>query len=191
MSNKIIKIDMDGVIRDILTPMCNLYNEAFKTNLKPEDITDYDVNVSFPLIRERWNMDARYFFFDKYSREVFYENSFTFPNVKLAIDKLKDNGYRIIICTYQPHFRNKKDTIDFLFREGILYDDLMFTDKKYLVKGDIIVDDNPVFLNNEDEHNTNCKTVCISAPYNMKYSPSSRLKFSSLNDFVDFLLIKN
>ena len=34
----IFKIDVDGVLRDIMTPMCELYNEKFDENIKPEMI---------------------------------------------------------------------------------------------------------------------------------------------------------
>ena len=43
----IFKIDVDGVLRDIITPMCELYNEKFDENIKPEDISEYDVSTTF------------------------------------------------------------------------------------------------------------------------------------------------
>ena len=36
----IFKIDVDGVLRDIITPMCELYNEKFDESIKPEDILE-------------------------------------------------------------------------------------------------------------------------------------------------------
>ena len=43
----IFKIDVDGVLRDIITPMCKLYNEKFDENIKQEDILEYDVSTTF------------------------------------------------------------------------------------------------------------------------------------------------
>ena len=43
----VVKIDMDGVIRDILTPMCDIYNNMCKETTQPQDINVYNVNEFF------------------------------------------------------------------------------------------------------------------------------------------------
>jgi 5'(3')-deoxyribonucleotidase len=47
MFKKIIKIDCDGVLRNMLPLMCDLYNDYYDDNLTIEDITDFDVNKIF------------------------------------------------------------------------------------------------------------------------------------------------
>lgn len=53
MSNeKIIKIDIDGVLRNIMSYMCYLYNFNFKTDIKAEDVIEYDLEKTFTKCRE-------------------------------------------------------------------------------------------------------------------------------------------
>ena len=51
----IIKVDVDGVLRDIITTMCQIYNEEFNTNVKLCDVKEYDVSLSFPLIEKKYD----------------------------------------------------------------------------------------------------------------------------------------
>ena len=60
----IIKIDVDGVIRDIFTVMCKIYNEDFKENITVDNIFDYDVDKVFTKIKENWGISATEYFFE-------------------------------------------------------------------------------------------------------------------------------
>ena len=48
----IIKIDVDGVIRNINETLCRLYNDLFNENLTSENILDYDVDKTFKRIHQ-------------------------------------------------------------------------------------------------------------------------------------------
>ena len=60
----LIKIDIDGVLRNILEPMCKLYNDEFGTEITPDEVDRYRVDEMFPLIKEVYNKSAVEFFFD-------------------------------------------------------------------------------------------------------------------------------
>lgn len=100
MTKKIIKIDVDGVLRDMLSMMCEIYNECYNENVKPEDIKNYDVDVSFPKCKEVDEISAKYFFFNEKEYEV-YNCANVLPKAKEAIDILHNLGYYIIIVTKQ------------------------------------------------------------------------------------------
>ena len=40
----IIKVDVDGVIRNMFDNMCKVYNNCFNEHMTVEDIFDYDVD---------------------------------------------------------------------------------------------------------------------------------------------------
>ena len=48
--NLTIAIDVDGVLRDNLGEMVNLYNKEFNDNKKVEEITEFKTELSFPRI---------------------------------------------------------------------------------------------------------------------------------------------
>lgn len=54
----IIKIDVDGVIRNINETLCRLYNDLFNENLTPDDMFDYDVEKVFNRIQEEMGLTA-------------------------------------------------------------------------------------------------------------------------------------
>lgn len=163
MNKKIIKIDVDGVLRDMLLAMCGIYNAVYNDNIQPCDVKDYDVDVSFPKCKEKDGISAKYFFFNEYAYEV-YNCANVLPKAKEAMDILHNLGYYIIIVTNQETYLNRHDTLVWLDNNDIYYDSICFTKDKSIVKGDIMVDDCVDFLNqcnnNEEE------LICVKAPYN-------------------------
>lgn len=160
MNKPIVKIDIDGVIRDLFSAVCELYNNEFDTNIT--EVDDYDVDISFPLIRERYNMSAFDWFFKVHAVECFrYSNPF--PKAAEAIKLLRDNGFKVVIATWQFNVHNKIDTLEFLEDCCIEYDDICFTKDKWMIHCDWIIDDNPEFLN---EWRETGRKVMITAPYN-------------------------
>lgn len=182
-----IKIDVDGVIRDLLRAMCNVYNNEFDTNVCPCDITEYDVNKepSFRPISEKYpGITQHEYFFRDYRREVFFDYAFPFLGVKQAIDKLREHGHKVVIVTKQIGIDNKIYTLRFLCKNCINYDDICFTEDKWSIEGDYLIDDNPEFLEDKRE---NAKKLIIDAPYNRnrcKFMP----RFNSLYGAVEYIL---
>ena len=178
---KIIKIDVDGVLRDMLSMMCEIYNKCYNENIKPEDVKDYDVDVSFPKCKEVDGISAKYFFFNEYAYEI-YNCADVLPKAKEAMDIIHNLGYYIIIVTNQESYLNKHDTLVWLDNKNIYYDSICFTDRKDLVHGDIIVDDNPEFLDMCDD---NEEKILIDAPYNKNIDKYQR--FNSLYEYACYL----
>lgn len=168
----IIKIDMDGVIRNINETMCEMYNGLFEENLTVEDIFDYDVDKTFKRIQEEMGMTACNYFFDLSSKEVFL-NSSPYDGVREAILDLRHAGHKVVIVTWQYNLENKYNTLLFLQKNKIPYDDICFTRDKWMIQGDWLIDDNPEFIEDEREksskimirmpYNKNCKFFCTRA----------------------------
>lgn len=168
----IIKIDMDGVIRNINETMCEMYNGLFEEHLTVEDIFDYDVDKTFKRIQEEMGMTACNYFFDLSSKEVFL-NSSPYDGVREAIMDLRHAGHKVVIVTWQYNLENKYNTLLFLQKNKIPYDDICFTRDKWMIQGDWLIDDNPEFIEDEREksskimirmpYNKNCKFFCTRA----------------------------
>lgn len=180
----IFKIDIDGVLRNLLASICKVYNEEFDTNVKPENIKDYKVDIAFPLVKERLGISAVKFFFDDNGHKIFLKAP-KLKNVSTAINKLHEAGHRIIIVSYQRSHQNKIDTLEWLKRNSIYYDDICFTDHKYLVHSDYLIDDNLEFLDAQYNYDVNVNCICIKAPYN---DNDRYLQWPSLSDFVNSFL---
>lgn len=153
-------IDCDEVLRSLLDGMVALYNENFNDNFKREDIKDFNVEVSFPKIKEVTGMTAAEWFFQKHGNELFAKSP-ALPGIKRAIKTLKKYG-QVIIVTYQKSYQNKLDTLNWLADNGIEADGICFLKNKTLLSLDYLVDDNWWnFLG------ANAETgILITAPYN-------------------------
>lgn len=179
----IVKIDMDGVIRNIFDNMCDIYNTNFGTNVTVDDIFDYDVEVVFPKIREKFGMSAADYFFKLFGYKVFYESK-PYDGVKEALEKLRNNGHKVVIVTWQYTLDNKMNTLRFLDNNHIPYDDICFTRDKWMIQGDWIIDDNPEFIFDERE---TAHKMLIRMPYN-KGIRFEGLREKSLKKAVDLIL---
>lgn len=178
----IFKIDIDCVIRDILTPICDHYNKDvgldYNKKVSVDDIFDYDLDKVFPEIREYMEESAKAYFFDDWC-DVF-DHAKLYPKAKEALDLLHEKGHRIILVTNQFGHYNKVYTMGWLNDNHIYYDDICFTADKWLVKGDILIDDNPAYLSDERE---DALTIKIIQPYNKDINCSD-LGYKSLYDAV-------
>lgn len=178
----IVKIDVDGVIRDVMSAICALNARDFKEMVSPMDIVQYDFSGLFHRVRELYGNPVDYFFLQR-AREVLLDNVSCFPRVKEAIDLLRSHKHRVIIVTYQLTPANMCYTLEFLSRHGIVYDDIMFTKDKYLVHGHYLIDDCPdCFLEKES-----AKRIIIDAPYNRFLSEGCGRRFTSLYEAAEYI----
>ncbi len=162
-----IKLDIDGVLRDIITPMVELYNAKFSNiltrPLTTDDVTSYNLNVSFPLVKEKLHINPFDFFFRDHDLDIL-KMADACPGADDAVNELRSMGYKIIITSYQPTDSAKKLTIDWLRNHDIHYDYIVFTnsESKKDIVCDFIIDDRPKYLIDSDDK----YKVCIRQPYN-------------------------
>lgn len=183
-------IDIDEVLRGLLPEMIRLYNERYGESLTLEDIKDFDVDVSFPKIKEETGRSASHWFFQEHGRELFYESPAIEGAVE-AIKTLKALGEEVFIVSYQKSFANKLDTLQWLQKHEIEYDGICFVKNKTLIHLDYMIDDNDWnFILCNCTHG-----IVITAPYNkntnlsllkMGSNCATMQRFDSLKDFVDY-----
>ena len=192
---KTIKIDVDGCIRDIFAVMCDVYEKETGIQKTSEDIFSYDLNESFPVIKEliaNRMLDAKNtndFFFNQHSEDCFL-NANAISDVKKSIDKIREIGYRVAICTHQPLYNGRLYTLFFLYKNDIHYDELHFTREKWRIQADYIIDDSPEFLTDRREK---ARKICIDYPFNRSLSQFSFEKsnrFKNVSDALSHIIKK-
>lgn len=189
MIEKTFAIDCDETIRSNIDEMVRIYNKEFGTSLTKEDVKEYDVSISFPLIHEKLGIPAHQYFFHDHAEEVFNQSSII-PGTKEAFDILSKYG-KIYIVTWQEGDKNKKIVIDWLSKHGLNYDGIFFTKNKSLIHADYFIDDCQKYF-----HGNNCENgIMINRPYNRHIDECELLKdsnmesinrFSSLKEFADW-----
>lgn len=183
----IIKVDVDGVLRNLVQGICSVYNDVFFENVSPEDITDYDIDLSFPLVEKVLKKKPRHFFFNERAEDVFRYRSTALDNVKEALELLLEAGHQVVICSWQFSHTNRVATLEWLNDWDIPFSDICFTKDKWLINGDYIIDDNPEFLSDSREK---ANKLLVSQPYNMKFSAPDVIRCDNLLDAVSKILGK-
>ena len=192
MHKPIIAIDVDGVLRDNLGIMVDIYNSEFNEDKKIEEITDFRTEVSFPRIENETGKTASQWFFQDHSTEIFL-NAKPFKNVKEDVKRLQEYG-EVVIITYQKSYKNKMETLKWLEDNEIEPSGIVFLKNKTLLNCDYLIDDNDWnFVGTRARFGG-----LISAPYNKHIStwelsqkahcPIAR--FSSLNEFTEWFVKK-
>ena len=160
MKDFTIGIDVDGVLRDNLQIMVDLYNENFKKNKEVSDIKDFRTEITFPDIEPVTGKTASEWFFQDHSKEIFL-NAKPFYNAVEDIKKLRELA-NVVIITYQKSLVNRMHTLCWLEINGIEYDGLIFMKDKTKFICDYLIDDNDWnFLGSNAKHG-----ILIDAPYN-------------------------
>ena len=154
-------IDIDEVLRGLCLEMIKLYNREFNDSIEMWDIKDFDVDISFPRIKERTGESASKWFFQEHGHELFYESP-ALAGAPEAVKRLREMGNQIFIISYQKTLSNKIDTLKWLEKNGIEYDGVCFVKDKTIVHLDYLIDDNDWnFIK------CNCRNgVIVTAPYN-------------------------
>ena len=172
-------VDLDGVLRDIFSQMIKLYNNEFGENLKPEDVKDYDVEVSFPKAHAAYGSSYHYFF-EKHADYVFLLSP-PMEGAVEAVKHLKEYG-KVVIATIQPTTHNKILALKWLDKWGVQYDEIRFVDTKVGIKCEYFIEDYP--KNMEDVGGLK---ILIDAPYNQGVDEVNDwfiCRFESLERFI-------
>lgn len=155
-------IDVDGVVRDILTQMILTYNNRYGDyygKISMKDFTEYDLaKFDSPAIA-----NPSYWFFDLMAHETFYLAK-PYENALEAMHILSEMG-DVTLVTKQTCQDAITYTVKWLYKYDVPYDNLCFVSKRKGIVGnnfDYFVDD---YVKNF-EHSNAKTNILIRQPYN-------------------------
>ena len=160
MKDITVLIDADDVLWDLLGPWCAWLNEKHGTNVRAEDIEDWDISLYFPSL-------SREEIFAPSLEEDFWKTVQPKEGAVEYVRKLIDDGFKVYICTASD-YQSIKIKFDWVFKryfDYILWSNVIVAQDKGMVKGDILVDDGV--------HNLEAfsgRKVLMAAPHNRSYN---------------------
>lgn len=167
-----IFLDSDEVLMDFSTPIIEMYNKEYNTNLKFKDLISWDLKECVP---ENTNI---YQFMDK---KGFFKELEPFKESVSVLKKLIADGHDVFIATagweevYQDKLDSFKKHFPFLDQHQIL-----LIKRKDVLFGDVILDDG---LHNIE--NSICKNAIImDKPWNQN---SDKPRVKDLNEFYELI----
>lgn len=175
----IILLDVDGVIADFLTPFIALGNKISGLSLQESDIKDWEVADIFPeQYRKQIVQEAK--------AQGFCSNILPYPRAIEAVKSLKILGDIYVVTSpwhSQTWVYERSEWLNKYFdfdRRKIIY-----TSSKYLVRGDILIDDKVDTVEKWIELNPSSIGFIWESPYSRGYkSKDSRIRYTNSWSFV-------
>jgi len=183
MKKKVVLVDMDGVLADIIEKIVGKVNAKFETSYFPKDVTDWKFSC-MSSIEKSWVLD------NLFLQDFFFR---ALPKVPGGIETVSDwivnEKFEVFFVT-SPEERNpscyyeKWAWLRAAFSEEIFeaYNfryRVIFTKDKTAVKGDYLIDDKPEV---KGAFTPEWKHLCFEAPYNTHIK--NRVNWKNVEKFI-------
>ncbi|MBI2449676.1 hypothetical protein HYV49_05260 [Candidatus Pacearchaeota archaeon] len=163
MKNKItVLFDQDGVLCDLLPSWLSLYNQETGENTKEEEITQFNL---YDLVKYPDKLE------EALAKKDLFLNVTPYKDCVQYFKKIiKDKAFDVFIVTQVPRcsiygLYEKRLWMKKYFKK-FSTDRIISAHRKYLIDGDILIDDNPKHLKDFREHKPGRISIAMDHPYN-------------------------
>lgn len=157
--SKIIAIDFDSVLNNLLTPWINYLNIKHQVNIQEEDVTEWDMTKAFPTLNPQQVFEPLYV-------DDFWKHVKPLPGAYSTVHNMQKDGFNYYIVTdsnYQTLASKMNNCLLKYFKNLIRPSDVIVTSHKELILCDYIIDDYEENLKNNKGYR-----ILIDKPYNRK-----------------------
>lgn len=158
-----ILCDMDDIIVSLLDYWLELYNRDYKDNKTKLDIWDYDL---WKCVKPECGKKI----YDYISRKGFFNSLSPLPGAIEALKQIHADGHDITLVSTPSYAASSySDKILWVKRFLPFLDsrqDVFLGAKKYLLRGDLLIDDSPVNISKYRAAWPEAKILTIAYPFN-------------------------
>lgn len=158
-----ILIDMDDTIENLGEAWVDCLNRKYGTNVDWFNIRNWDMQISFPTLTEKQ-------IYEVLDEETLWDSVTVKKDAPEHIKALMDQGHEVFIVTsswYTTVFP-KVERCLFKYFPFLSWEQVIITSHKYLINGDILIDDNP-----ENFVNGTYFGILFSAPHNVDFDEAT------------------
>ena len=158
-----ILVDMDDVIEKLVDGWVDYNNEKFGTDVKPEDVRDWNMSLAFPTLTREQVYAAE-------MDEALWDRVKPMPGADEALRALIADGHDVYIVTATRYetLKAKMEKVLFRYFPYLSWDRVIITSNKHLIRGDVLIDDGPHNLTGGDY-----KKILFDANHNRSFDESS------------------
>ena len=158
-----ILIDMDDVLEKLAEAWVCYLNNKYGTSVSIEDVKDFDLSLAFPTLSKETVYAAE-------KTDEIWDLVKPMPGADAALKKLIKDGHEVIIVTATEYesLRAKMDKVLFKYFPYLSWKQVIITSRKYLIKGDVLIDDGPHNLVKGDY-----KKILFDANHNRSFDEKS------------------
>lgn len=133
-----ILVDMDDVIEQLVAGWVEYLNKRYGTAVTPADVHDWNMSKAFPMLTREQVYAA-------VEDDCLWDLVRPMPGAAEALQKLMNEGHSVYIVTatgYQT-LRAKMEKVLFRYFPFITWKQVIITENKHLINGDVLIDDGP------------------------------------------------
>lgn len=166
-----ILIDIDDTIEDLLAAWCKWLNDLYGLNVKPDEITEWDMRKFFPNLTKKQ-------VFEPLHNEEFWDLVKPKDGAVEYLKKLIDDGFKVYLCT-STDYRNVKVKFEKVIQKYFPYiswKQVIVASDKQMIRGDFMVDDGI--------HNLEggiYRKILMNVPHNKSYNAEENGMFRANN----------
>lgn len=177
----IILVDMDDTIENLGLAWVDYLNRKYDKNVFWNDIRNWDMQIAYPSLTNEQIYSAL-------TDEDLWDSVTAKEDAIHYLKKLIDEGNEVFIVTSAWHktVLPKIEKCFLKYFSFIDFDHIIITSAKYLIKGDILIDDNPQNFIGGDYFG-----ILFTAPHNLDYDDASAELIRVDNWKSAYLVIKS
>lgn len=158
-----VLVDMDDVIEKLVDGWVDYNNEKFGTDVKPEDVKDWNMSLAFPTLTREQVYAAE-------MDESLWDRVKPMPGADEALRSLIADGHDVYIVTATRYetLRAKMDKVLFRYFPYLSWNNVIITSNKHLIRGDVLIDDGPHNLMGGDY-----RKILFDANHNRNFDETS------------------
>lgn len=159
MKRLTVLVDMDDTIEDLLGAWVSALNQQYGLEVNKDSVTDWDVTKAFPKLTKPQVFAPLY-------SEGFWKTVKPIDGAADALQRLINDGHTLYVVTssFHENLSAKMTNVLFKYFPFFRWEDVIITDHKQLVKGDVLVDDGVHNLEGGDY-----LKILMDAPHNRGY----------------------
>lgn len=157
-----ILIDMDDTIENLGLAWVDYLNTRYDKNVNWFDIRNWDMHLAYPSLTTEQIYGAL-------SEEQLWDNVTVKEDAQYYVKRLMDEGHKVYIVTssWYTTIRTKVERCLFKYFPFLSWNQVIVAADKHLIKGDVLIDDNPENLIGGDYFG-----ILFTAPHNIPFDDS-------------------
>lgn len=179
-TQKVILIDIDDTIEDLLPAWCDALNRKYNTSVSPSNITEWDMQKFFSTLSQQQ-------IYSPFQNEGFWKTIKPKKDAPVYIRLLIAKGYKVYLCT-STDYRNIKPKFEHIIRPYFPYikwEDVIVAHNKQMIKANCMIDDGVHNL-----EGGNFTKILMTAPHNKNYDAEENGMFRAENWAEVYEIIK-
>ena len=163
MKKLTILVDADGVLENFSETWVAYLNRKYGTAVSPEDVREWDMTKAFPMLTAEQVLSTE-------RDPALYEGLQPIPGAAEVLQRLLADGHEVFVVT-NTHYKIATEKLEgtlFKYYPFLPWRQYIFTHRKQMVKGDVLVDDGFHNLVGGDY-----EKILFSAPYNRDFDAAA------------------